>query len=245
MLAAAAAITATRALALVLVAMGMAVVVIVMTAMLVIMRMVVTMPATAAAFMIVIMVVMSVVVPMAMIVVSPMAVTTTATTALVMLVLVGIDQDGCKAPLQRNRLLARRIARLDRQRHHLGGDADVVHLSQIMPAQTPLAVEDQQRRRSLKLVGVHCFGQRAPVLLVDGNRELVVTLFEESFELGWCLLVGFFKNRMQTNNLDFVVLKLRMQPRQLRQKMAHTARAMHLEGSEHHNLALGRRQGRR
>lgn len=105
-----------------------------MMAMLVIMsvgmRMVVTMSTTAATFMIVIVVVMPVVVPMAMIV----AVTTAATTAVVMLVLVGIDQDGRKAPLQRNRLLARRIARLDRQRHHLGGDADVVHLSQVMPA---------------------------------------------------------------------------------------------------------------
>lgn len=249
MLAAAAAATATRVLALVVVAVGMPVVVImamlvpVPVIMPVGMRMVVAMSATAAAFVVVVMMSISMIV----IVVSPMAVTTTTTAAMVMLVLVlvGIDQDGSEAPLQRNRLLARRIARLDRQRHHLGGDADVIHLSQVMPAQAPLAVEDQQRRRSLKLVGVHRLGQRAPVLLVDGNRELVVTFIEEGFELGWCLLVGVFKNRVQTNHLDFIVLELRMQPCQLRQEMAHTARAMHLEGTKHHHLTLGRSQGRR
>lgn len=84
---------------------------------------------------------------------------TAATASLVLvLMIVGIDEDRCKAPLQSDRLVARGVTRLNGERHHLGGDADIVNLPEIVAAQAALAIEDEQCRGSLQLVSVHGFG---------------------------------------------------------------------------------------
>ena len=44
------------------------------------------------------------------------------------LMVVGIDENRGKPPLQRDRLLARRVLGLDGKRHHLGGKTHVVDL---------------------------------------------------------------------------------------------------------------------
>lgn len=182
---------------------------------------------------------------MVMIVVVMVMPATTASALMRVLMAVRVHEDRRQPPLQRNRLLARRIACFDRQRHHLSGNADVIHLAEVVPAQTPLPVENQKRRRTLELIGVHRLWQRATVLLVDGHREIEVMFIEEGFELGGRLLVSLLKNRMQTDHLDFIFLELCVKPCKLRQQMPSRTWAVHLECSEHHHLTLGCGQRRR
>ena len=143
-------------------ALGMFMGVLVFVIMLVVVRMPV--PAAASA---VSMVVMTVVVPMRMIVI--MAATAAA---VVVMVLVRIGQHRRKPPLERDGLFARRLTRFNRERHHFRADAQVVHLSQIVTPETPLAVENENRGRALDLIRLHGLWQAAFVAgLVEGYGE--------------------------------------------------------------------------
>ncbi len=111
---------------------------------------------------------MRVVVPMiGMAVIVAMAVIVTmvmpaAATIAMMVMLVRIGQHGREPALERNRLLARRVARFDGERHHLGTKTQVVHLAEVVPPQASLPVEHEHRRRAADFVIFHRLRQTSP-----------------------------------------------------------------------------------
>ena len=97
---------------------------------------------------------MRVVVTMLMVVIMPVMIVVVimvmaaAAAALVMVVLVRIDERRRQPPLDGDRLLARRVARFDRERHHLRAEPHVVDLAEIVAPEPPLAVEHEHGRRA-------------------------------------------------------------------------------------------------
>ena len=139
----------------------------VLVLMIVVMRMVV--PAAAPALVgMGVRVIMPVVVRMPMVV--RMIVPASAAIAVVMM-LARIGQHGRHPALERDRLVARCIPRLDGQCHHFGAEPEVVHLAEVVAAQAALPVEDQHRRRALDFEGFHRLRQALAVALVERHRE--------------------------------------------------------------------------
>jgi hypothetical protein len=100
-----------------------------------------------------------------------MIVSASATVAVTMVMMVGIDERGGQTALERNRLLARSVAGFDGQSHHLGAEAQVIYLAEIVAPEPALAVEHEDRRRAADLVGLHGLRDIIAVGLVEGDRE--------------------------------------------------------------------------
>src|SRR5262245_54001517 len=105
-------------------------------------------PTCAAAMPVGVAMMMAVIVAMVMamcVVVATAAVVAVLVVMVVMMMRVRIDQRRVQLALDCHRGLSCRTDVLDRQRHHLGGEPHVLDMPEVVPAQAPLAVEDQQR----------------------------------------------------------------------------------------------------
>ncbi len=67
-------------------------------------------------------------------------------------------------------------------------ESEIVDRAEIVPAQTPLPVEQQKRRRALQLVSFHRLGQLFTVRLVerDGDRDAVLSQIRFDLFSGVC-----------------------------------------------------------
>src|SRR5690606_1730689 len=181
-------------------------------------------------------VVMAVVVPMIMAGTAIMLVIEVMMAMMVMLL--GIDQGGGQRALDGDRCIARSLGVLDGQSHNFGGEAHVVDLTEIVAPQSPLPVEQQDRRRTLHFVGGHRLRQAGSVGLVDADREWPAILVNEGFQRLSGHRVVMLEYGVQAQDLHLVVGEALYDPFCKRQAVLHAAGAKHLEGLQHDDLAL-------
>ena len=157
-----------------------------------------------------------------MIVGVPVIVSVSATApAFVIVVIAGIGERGSEATLQRDRLFAGRVARFDGQRHDLGAEAHVLDRAEIMPAQAALAVEDQNGRRALQLIGLERLGQTLAVRFVERDCELEALLGDEGLERLGRLLGLLLERDIEPDDADLVAAEPGGETRGLRETMLH------------------------
>ena len=168
-----------------------------------------------------------------------------AVRVIVSMVRVGIDQCRVQLALDRNRGLARGTGVLDRQRHDLGGEPHILDVPEVVPAQAPLAIEQQQRRRAPHLVGGHGPGQACAIGRIDRDREAPSVFVDECLQRLRPHRRMMLEHGVQTDHHDLVVAELPGQALGLRQRVRHAARTQHLERHDNDHLALQRLQGQR
>ena len=157
---------------------------------------------------------------------------------MVMAVRLGIDEGCSELALDRDRHLARRLFVFDQQSHQFRADAQVIDGAEIMPAQTPLPVEDQHRRRALQLIGAHRLGQVLAVRLVERDRNGDVVFREIGFDFFGRLLSEFLKRHVQAEDSDFLFVERTTEPHRLRQAVFLRAGTGQLPDSDDDDFAL-------
>ncbi len=182
---------------------------------------------------------MSVVVVFTVIVVMP----TAAAAVSVVDMLVGIGEGRRKPAFERGRYLAWRVPGFDYKAHNFGRQPDVVDLAQIMTAQTPLPVDNQDGRRPLQLISGHRFRRIGAVRLVLGNRKRQPVLGNKGLDRLGVLLLMIFKSGVEADHRHLVVIKVARQALRLRHPPLIRAGAMGLECNDHHHPSLERCQG--
>lgn len=161
-----------------------------------------------------------------------------ATASAFVMVLVGVGQRRSKSALECDGLLARCITAFDRKCHDLCPETEVVDLTEVVPAQTALAIEDQHRRRALDLEGLHRFRQRASVDGIDADRKAQSIFFREIFDGLRVLDFRILKRSVERDHRDLVVGKGVRQALRLRQTVLDATRAVQLERRHHDDLPL-------
>lgn len=208
----------------------------VMVVMLMIMAMMLIAMIMSATARVIAVVVMPMLMPMVMIVpvVMPMMMLMAVLMAVLMIVIMlRRFQRGRNPLLDARSLLARRCRVLGRHRHDLGRERDIVGPAEIVTAQPPRPVEDQQRRCAAHFVGRHRLRNAVRIRRIDADRERPAILLEENVERSRCHHRVMFEHRMQADDRDLGGIEAFSKPFGLRQSVLQTARAQHLEGNQH------------
>jgi hypothetical protein len=164
---------------------------------------------------------------------------------MIVVLVIGRDQGGCELVLDGGCLLAVAACVLDRERHDLGGEADVVGVTEIVAPEPACAIEHEERGRTLHLVGRERLRRTLAVRLVDADREGPLVLALENLEglLGHHIMV--LEDRVQADDRNLVRTEALSQSPRLRQSLRYTAGAKHLKSHQDHDLALEACQGHR